>query len=317
VYLLNSFSLSHSYAYIHTYTSGTRCREGGDEGEHAVCQRPGTGTCHLKTLGRCHNGDVDCSSVYTLSRSIVPQEPLSRFYGLELSDNDRSWTLKVEDGVMNNLEGRVNSWELDLVLEPCRGGEDEFTWTQVLNSSSSNEDANVPPPRYDHSAVVVGNSMFLFGGFSDVVRNDLWRFDVFETRSSNSLDSTGSLVSGSWTELMYPTASTTGGDNYYKYTPPRRYGRVSLVTPWGILSVGGLKEPNTDNNDPRYANTLTIHNPILRTSIFVSALSIFVSATPAHVSPYSNTCFSAAPTHTHQHNTIFRNLETHSNLGTT
>ena len=236
--------------------------------------------------------------MYTLSRSIVPQEPLSRFYGLELSeDNDRSWTLKIEDGVANGLEGHVNNWELDLVLEPCRGGEDEFTWSQVVPQSS---DEVVPPPRYDHSAVVVGHSMFVFGGFSDIVRNDLWRFDVFETRSSDSQNSLGSLVSGTWTELMYPTASTTGGDNYYKYTPPRRYGRVSLVTPWGLLSVGGLKEPNTDMSDPRYTNTLTIHNPILRAYSFFNA----------HYSTHSLT-------HLNLTCEIIRNVETCSNIGTT
>ena len=142
--------------------------------------------------------------------------------------------------------------------------------------------------------------MFVFGGFSDIVRNDLWRFDVFETRSSDSQNSLGSLVSGTWTELMYPTASTTGGDNYYKYTPPRRYGRVSLVTPWGLLSVGGLKEPNTDMSDPRYTNTLTIHNPILRAYSFFNA----------HYSTHSLT-------HLNLTCEIIRNVETCSNIGTT
>ena len=86
----------------------------------------------------------------------MPQEPLSRFYGLELSDDDRSWTLKIEDGVakvlrdMSTTGNLISFWNLVEVVK-----------MNLLDSSRTFSPGNSYCLLDTITAVVVGHSMFL------------------------------------------------------------------------------------------------------------------------------------------------------------
>jgi hypothetical protein len=96
------------------------------------------------------------------------------------------------------------------------------------HTSHTSNVPNVPMPRYGHSRIVVGRSMFVFGGVGSwssqtsatlgqehhSVRHDLWRLDA-DTHL--------------WTEIQ-----TT------PYTSPRRANPSSIISPWGLLRTGGV-----------------------------------------------------------------------------
>lgn len=57
-------------------------------------------------------------------------------------------------------------WKFDTITE---------LWSLILSSNSSQ-----PDPRSGHSACILQNKLFIFGGFSKLaggLRNDLWYFD--------------------------------------------------------------------------------------------------------------------------------------------
>ena len=101
-----------------------------------------------------------------------------------------NWTLQVQDHAVNELEGELKQWSMDFELKECI---DEYRWTEI--ELQEDIDGNVPDvkQRFDHTAVVVGDSMYIWGGLTccnpysyeeDVVEyhnepgKDLWRYDV-------------------------------------------------------------------------------------------------------------------------------------------
>lgn len=57
---------------------------------------------------------------------------------------------------------------------------DTESWHLLSGGSSSH---NVPPPRHKHSAVLHSESMWIFGGMTDLQeRQDLWRWDLVAKR---------------------------------------------------------------------------------------------------------------------------------------
>ena len=107
--------------------------------------------------------------------------------------------------------GRLLDWELIIDVTPCNANQPR--WTRLPS----------PPiefvPRRLHTAVAVGGSIFITGGYSATTRrlDDMWRFD-FDTNT--------------WTDL------TTGVDGH-RYLP-LYYGQASLLGPWGVLAYGGM-----------------------------------------------------------------------------
>lgn len=102
-----------------------------------------------------------------------------------------NWTLQVQDRAVNELQGELVEWSMDFELKECI---DEYRWTEIELSADtySDEGGFIPDvkQRFDHTAVVVGESMYIWGGmtccvyeedsqlFHNQPGQDLWRYDV-------------------------------------------------------------------------------------------------------------------------------------------
>jgi len=120
----------------------------------------------------------------------------------------------------NRRHGRLLDWELIIDVTPCNVNRPR--WTRLPS----------PPiefvPRRLHTAVAVGGSIFITGGYSATTRrldDDMWRFD-FDTNT--------------WTDLTTVHDETGVDDsNSHRYLP-LYYGQASLLGPWGVLAYGGM-----------------------------------------------------------------------------
>jgi hypothetical protein len=80
-------------------------------------------------------------------------------------------------------------------------------------------------PRFQHTAVVVGESMFVYNGHSrGRLAADLWRYDANPSRRL-------------WTKLATKAAA-----------PLEHYGRALVLTPWRLLSFGGFGDHDHEHN---------------------------------------------------------------------
>ena len=136
-----------------------------------------------------------------------PTESLSVFDGLQARGE---WSLRVYDEDANKKEGLLKKWKLKLTLRPCEWA---YTWKNLTSSTVGPR----PAARYGHATVVIGRSMYMFGGHAAGRFQDLHRLDY-----GNSSDAYR------WLRLDTPN-----------YPPPRAYGRSMLVTPWRLLAYGG------------------------------------------------------------------------------
>jgi len=166
------------------------------------------------------------------SGSFRPASSLaSAFAGLSINGD---WELSISMAkpsmnsttIMDNHHGRLLDWELIIDVTPCNVNQPR--WTKLPS----------PPidftPRRLHTAVAVGSSIFITGGYSATRRlDDMWRFD-FDTNK--------------WTDLT--TVHDTGVDNSNSQRyPPLYYGQASLLGPWGVLAYGGMtKKYGTRNH---------------------------------------------------------------------
>ena len=124
----------------------------------------------------------------TFTGSFRPFESLASVTDLRVAGN---WTLQVQDHAVNELEGELLQWSMDLQLKECV---DEYRWTEIgLLPEYYEEEGGVVPDvkqRFDHTAIVVDGSMYIWGGliccvyeedseqFHNQPGQDLWRYDV-------------------------------------------------------------------------------------------------------------------------------------------
>jgi hypothetical protein len=113
--------------------------------------------------------------------------------------------------------GRLLDWELAIDAKPCAAARPRW---QKLPSPPSGFS-----PRRLHTAVAVGNSIFIFGGFAKRRLDDMWRFD-FDTKS--------------WTDLTQHAVVDHG-------LQLPLYGKASFLGPFGLLTYGGMAKYGTQN----------------------------------------------------------------------
>ncbi|OQR92868.1 fibronectin type III domain-containing protein [Achlya hypogyna] len=89
------------------------------------------------------------------------------------------WTLQIHDRVRDGQAGVLLSWNMSWTLTPCVPS---YQWLNV----SSGIRGTPPPARYQHSAVVAGQSMFVFGGKAALDLSDLYRLDYVPGSASNA-----------------------------------------------------------------------------------------------------------------------------------
>jgi hypothetical protein len=113
--------------------------------------------------------------------------------------------------------GRLLDWELTIDAKPCAVGRPR--WQKMPS----------PPPGFSprrlHTAVAVGNSIFITGGFAKRRLNDMWRFD-FDTKL--------------WTDLTQHAVVAHG-------LQLPLYGQASFLGPFGLLTYGGMAKYGTQN----------------------------------------------------------------------
>jgi hypothetical protein len=154
------------------------------------------------------------------------------------------WTLAIADSRINNKTGTLVEWALNFQTQYCTEGYqwtllypsvDETSWKRDERmdlegrSTSIHSDGHFVQfslgdlsrgrfrPRYGHTAIAVGNDVYVIDGRADELYFDTWRFD-YNTRD--------------WTQLK-------SEDSF-----PHRSGQSAVLTPFGLLTFGGLDENN-------------------------------------------------------------------------
>ena len=151
-----------------------------------------------------------------------PVEPLAIFKNLPAAGE---WTLMLYDREVDGNVGVLESWDVEFTMEKCTP---TYSWTNIGSSVTGTG----PSKRFEHTAIVVDNSMFVYGG-----RADEYLYDMFR------LDYVAGGVGSKWITLA-PAPYTRN-----------RIGRSSVLTPFQMLDFGGLvptsRASTTSRIDPR------------------------------------------------------------------
>ncbi|EQC39700.1 hypothetical protein SDRG_03128 [Saprolegnia diclina VS20] len=154
------------------------------------------------------------------SASNRPLEPFEAFLHLPAGG---VWTLQIHDTTQDGNSGVLLSWNIAWTMKPCVPS---YQWSNLTPLI-----AGVPPtPRYEHAAVVVGTSMFVYGGKTTglVSVNDLYRLDYVPGSSSNA----------------WVTLSAVPLQRYH-----RPSGHLSYLSPFELLRISsGLTAPIFDDS---------------------------------------------------------------------
>eukprot|EP00753_Platysulcus_tardus_P015731 PLAT5256.1.p1 GENE.PLAT5256.1~~PLAT5256.1.p1 ORF type:complete len:1426 (+),score=625.87 PLAT5256.1:99-4280(+) len=166
--------------------------------------------CGADLVGTVFNSSLLHAPVATapqpFTATLQPPDDLSIFYGLPASG---TWALHIVDGTADKTEGTLLSWSLRLTTLPCEdGSQPSQSWEELAIAGFT------PPPRTAHSAAVVGDDMFIWGGLGPALLNDGWRLN---------------LPSLTWTPLQ-----PVGGAQ-----SPFARGRTLLPTPWKTVALAG------------------------------------------------------------------------------
>ncbi|CAM9103761.1 unnamed protein product [Laminaria digitata] len=175
---------------------------------------------HASFSDSSESGVLQCCGEESPSRGTfkpVDNFLVGRFLGMPAKGE---WALRVLDGVADGKNGTVREWSLDMEIKPC-------DWQSALRwvRNTTSEEHTLPPPRVRHTAAVVDGSMFVSSGtgkFGALL--DLWR--------SNNISS---ATQSGWTLLA------EGPDVPLSAVGPMKPHAASvLISPWGVLSVGGM-----------------------------------------------------------------------------
>ena len=147
----------------------------------------------------------------------------------------------------------LHDWTLTLAVNYCT---DEATWSML--SSNACDSSPLPPlqkalcpeedhmhteskamsrdlftPRYLHSAIAVRDDVYIFGGFAFGDIAETWRF---------------SYSSKTFTRLK--------GDHHNR----AKHGRMSVLTPYGIIALGGISTEEIKNTHETLNDTVYLYN---------------------------------------------------------
>ncbi|EEY54510.1 fibronectin type III domain-containing protein [Phytophthora infestans T30-4] len=154
-------------------------------------------------------------------------EALSVFHQLPVAGN---WTLELTDTAADGFVGNLDSWDVTFDVAPCVPA---FTWTNLSPIATG----TAPTARFQHSVVVVGSSMFIFGGTAGGTGSEL--SDLYRLDYTPSV-ALGVAPTARWTQL----ASLTDRESPSIAERRVHAGRTTLLTPFELMAVGrGLKSP--------------------------------------------------------------------------
>lgn len=144
------------------------------------------------------------------------------------------WKLSIFDDVIDQLTGKLLDWKLYFEVDYCSDG---IQWSKLSTNSNSCERATIKngevissscngdcgrheivnemfTPRHSHTAIAVGNDVFVIGGHAHGIKQEIWRFN-YEDRN--------------WVQL------------HNSLERPKSYGQIATLTPYGMVAIGGLR----------------------------------------------------------------------------
>ncbi|OQR90001.1 fibronectin type III domain-containing protein [Thraustotheca clavata] len=199
--------------------------------------------------------------VFAANSSTTPLQPFTKFHHLPAGG---IWTLHIHDRFKDGNSGTLLSWNTTWIMKPCVP---TFQWTNI----TSNIKGTPPGARYQHTAIVFGQSKFVFSGKNMAEFNDLYRLDYNPSNSS-----------GTWVTL-----SPMPLQRYF-----RRYGQLMYLSPNQalIFSTGLLQQTFNESDQLKLSQYLVMepNEPLLPIEIsgiapsqrYFTAASI-ISATPS------------------------------------
>jgi len=193
------------------------------------------------------NTDADITALTT-------HKPLEDFETHYKGIPSGNWTLAIHDGARDGLFGMLHDWTLTLAVNYCT---DEVTWSKLSSNACDSTISTIDglvrqcpeedhfhteskatsrelfTPRYLHSAIAVRDNVYIFGGFAFGDIAETWRF---------------SYSSKTFTRL--------NGDHYNK----AKHGRMSVLTPYGIIALGGISTEEIRNTHETLNDTVYLYN---------------------------------------------------------
>lgn len=171
-------------------------------------------------------------------------------------------------------------WQLDI-----RHGEEWLSnnghhplWSRIWSlDDTNNRKSNISfSPRYHHTAIAVNDDVFVFGGYSVQRLHDTWRF--------NYIDRTWTILNG------------------YKSLTKRWNGQSAAITPFGIVTYGGLKI-NSDGMTS-VEHEMLLYNVLnkTRTKLDKNQMSVEEHDYPEDRHSSSAVFLKSAPTYLHHEN---------------
>ena len=174
---------------------------------------------------------LDFSAQIPPKGTFRPAENLKSHFGDEIVNGQ--WVLTIFDSTIDEKVGTLLDWKLNLNVKYCTDG---ISWTKLSTNSNSCEEATLVngrqvnsacnyrgrhpkaegtfTPRHSHTSIGVGNDVFVIGGYDQGMKSEIWRF-TYSTRK--------------WIQL------------HDSLTRPNSIGKAGALTPYGIISIGGIK----------------------------------------------------------------------------
>lgn len=180
-------------------------------------------------------GDVSTTTCcqYAQKYNFRPDGRLYEYLGVTPFAN---WTLIIEDMKIDGQVGKLISWKIKYITEPCNR---QYSWTKL---APANLPQDLPPARYSSNMIVYQQSIFLFGGrgTGDNILTDLYRYDVVNNRWATLFPVNFNIPFG--------TASMVGMN--------------LALTRWGLIRFGGYVRLPSFANGNTYVNDVFIMDPI-------------------------------------------------------
>lgn len=155
----------------------------------------------------------------------------SHFVG---SPTDGQWVLSIFDSTIDQMKGTLINWKLHFDATYCDEG---IHWSKLSTNSNSCENTIITNgksenrncsddcgrheitreifhPRYSHTAIAVGNDVFVIGGYAHGIMSEIWRFN-YATKD--------------WIQL---------NDSLNR---PKFHGQTAVLTPFGMITIGGIR----------------------------------------------------------------------------
>lgn len=154
------------------------------------------------------------------------------------------WTLVVHDNLLDGISANIHDWSIHFDVDYCK---EEVTWVKLSSKSNTCDEGYVNEgnlelncaekqkqhfptketptklftPRYSHTSIALGNNIYVFGGLAHGTLMQAWRFE-YNSRLMKEL--------------------------HVDLKRKIKYGRMSSLSPYGLIMLGGIDENPSDSD---------------------------------------------------------------------